>query len=224
MRQSALPAPTADDPATDLEILHAVLAGERERFATLVTRYNQRLYRVGWAYLRDHGQIEDAMQNAYLKAYASLKKFRGQAGFGTWLTRIMINECLMVLRQARARREDALETATIERIWIADTKPQDSRINLDEMKALLEKAIAALPAAYRAVFLLREVQQLSTAETAACLGITSVSAKVKLHRARAMIKDRLLENAATEELFAYNAPFCNALTQRVMLEIARQPA
>ncbi len=213
-------------PSTDLDtdeaIVLAVLDGERERFGELVTRHNQRLYRVGWAYLRQHAPVEDAMQNTYLKAFVSLGKFSRRSGFATWLTRIMINECLMILRQRRSRREDSTEPETLDRSAWTDT-PVAATLNLDDMKAILEQAIGQLPAAYRAVFMLRDVQQLSTAETASCLGISTVAAKVKLHRARAMIKEALLRNSVTNELFAYNAPYCQALTLRVMKRIRELP-
>src|SRR5687767_1716096 len=85
-------------PITDLDAVAGVLNGDREMFAVIVRRYNTQLYRVGMAYLRNHAQAEDAMQNTYLKAFLNLERFRGNAAFATWLTRIMINECLMTLR------------------------------------------------------------------------------------------------------------------------------
>src|SRR3954466_443520 len=80
----------------DTEAVKRVIAGNREMFEVIVRRYNTRLYRIGMAYLRDHAQSEDAMQNAYLKAFLNLRRFRGNSAFSTWLTRIMVNECLMI--------------------------------------------------------------------------------------------------------------------------------
>src|SRR3954463_15801715 len=88
----------------DADVVRGVVAGNREMFEVIVRRYNAQLYRVGMAYLRDHTQTEDAMQNAYLKAFMNLRRFRGNSAFSTWLTRIMINECLMILRSRKAQR------------------------------------------------------------------------------------------------------------------------
>src|SRR5689334_9979145 len=85
----------------DLELVDKIVGGNREMFEVIVRRYNTQLYRVGRAYLQNHVQTEDAMQNAYLKAFLHLPRFRGTAAFGTWLTRIMINECLMMLRSKK---------------------------------------------------------------------------------------------------------------------------
>lgn len=203
---------------SDEEIVRSVLSGNKEEFARLITRHNQQLYRVGRAYLRDHDGVEDAMQNAYIKAFQNLSRFRRGSAFSTWLTRIMINECLMALRRERTRREDRVDDQVLDRIP-ALVEPAAELTQLKEMKALLENAVAQLPLAYRTVYVLREVQNLSTSETARCLGISTVSAKVKLHRARTMIKDRLLADTAGSELFAYNARFCTRMTERVMTRI-----
>lgn len=214
-----------EEEVSDETLVEQVIAGEMERYALLITRYNQRLYRVGWSYLRDHALIEEMMQNAYIKAFRSLGKFQRSARFGTWLTRIMINECLMALRQRKSRKEDTLEPSAIERSSPLDTAPTASeRLKSSEMKTLLERAVALLPPIYRSIFVLRELEHLSNAEAAACLRISSVSAKVRLHRAKNLVKENLLAESATAELFAYQAPLCNAMTARVMNTIRGLPA
>lgn len=214
---TALPPPASAAPEIDdATIVAEVVRGNREMFEVLVRRHNGRLYRVGLAYLRSHAQAEDAMQNAYLKAFLNLGRFQRGAAFGTWLTRIMINECLMALRRRRLTHPDpgAGETPTHEPEAV--TPPAADTLTLKEMKALLEKAIAALPRNYRVVYVLREVQQLSTAEAAACLGLTTDTVKVRLLRARERLKAELLKSAAGAELFPYPARFCDPLTARVM--------
>ena len=198
---------------SDADAIAEVVRGNREMFEVVVRRHNQRLYRVGMAYLRNHALVEDAMQNAYLKAFLHLGRFHGTAAFATWLTRIMINECLMLLRRPDQDREPPSENRS------DDASPAPGaadQITLREMKHLLEHAIDHLPRTYRAVYVLREVQQLSTAETAACLGLSSVGVKVTLHRARERLKSILLDSAAGAELFTYPAVFCDPLTARVM--------
>jgi RNA polymerase sigma-70 factor, ECF subfamily len=198
----------------DAEAIDHVLRGNREMFEVIVRRYNPQLFRVGMAYLRGHAQAEDAMQNAYVKAFLNLGRFRRGAAFSTWLTRIMINECLMVLR---SRRKASENTVDLDRhaSRIAAPQPTDE-MSLREMKLLLEQAVADLPRKCRTVYLLREVQQMTTAETAACLGISPDDVKVSLHRARERLKAGLLKSAAGVELFAYPAVFCDRMTERVL--------
>lgn len=204
---------------SDLVAVNAVIGGNREMFEIIVRRYNTQLYRVGMAYLRNHAQTEDAMQNAYVKAFLHLDRFRGSAAFATWLTRIMINECLMILRtRKRFTMEtiDGLDPATADESFVVS--PADP-LHQQDIKAVLEKAIQTLPRSHRAVYLLREVQRLSTAETARCLGMSRDNVKVSLHRARERLKAELMKNAAGVELFDYPACFCTPLTARVMREI-----
>lgn len=218
------PEPLRAPEMTDADAVNAVIAGNREMFAVIVRRYNPQLYRVGMAYLRSHAPTEDAMQNAYLKAFLHLDRFRGNAAFGTWLTRIMINECLMILRP---RKRFTMETIDAGHGAHLDhesfiTLPADP-VHQQDMKALLETAIQALPRAHRAVYLLREVQHLSTAETAQCLGMTRTNVKVTLHRAREGLKAGLLKSAAGVELFEYSACHCDPMTARVMQAIGAVP-
>lgn len=219
------PAPVKPRPPdiTDLDAVNAVIAGDREMFEVIVRRYNTQLYRVGMAYLRNHAQTEDAMQNAYLKAFLHLDRFRGKSAFATWLTRILINECLMILRTRKRFTMENIDEAGIEAkrepFVISPLDP----LHEQDIKAVLEKAIQALPRTHRAVYLLREVQRLSTAETAQCLGLSRANVKVSLHRAREGLKAELMRSAAGVELFDYPACFCDPMTARVMDAIRNAP-
>ena len=208
---------------TDQEVIREVIGGHREMFEIIVRRYNQQLYRAGQAYLKNHALTEDAMQNTYLKAFMNLPNFRGASAFSTWLTRIMINECLMLLRKQNHDREESLEADAPVEFSDHSVRHGSTNLNLQEMKTLLEKTIDELPRKYRAVYLLREVQQMSTAETAASLGVSVENVKVSLHRAREMLKDRLLKSAAGVELFPYHAPHCNRMTAQVMQAVLAAP-
>lgn len=207
---------------TDAEAVGAVLDGNREMFEIIVRRYNTQLYRVGRAYLRNHAQTEDAMQNAYVKAFTNLHRFKGTAAFSTWLTRIMINECLMTLRAQRRFRSESIDEPDSRRVELFATPVADP-IHVQEMKALLEQSIAVLPRMHRAVYLLREIQHLSTAETAECLGLSRENVKVCLHRAREGLKTELLKSSAGLELFNYPAEFCDPMTARVMRAVLTVP-
>jgi RNA polymerase sigma-70 factor (ECF subfamily) len=206
--------PSRPDDIPDLAAIDEVTRGNREMFEVIVRRYNPQLFRVGMAYLRNHAQVEDAMQNAYLKAFLNLSRFQRDAAFSTWLTRIMINECLMLLRRRRRTPEDTLEFVPAEEQSPAPAAAE--QLNRHEMKALLEQAIGDLPRNLRAVYVLREVQQMTTADTARCLGISPENVKVTLHRARERLKSALLKTAAGAELFAYPARYCDRMTARVL--------
>jgi len=215
---AASPTPLKPRPPdiTDSDAVSAVIEGNREMFEVIVRRYNTQLYRVGMAYLRNHEQTEDAMQNAYLKTFLHLDRFRGQSTFATWLTRIMINECLMILRTRKRYTMENIDEAGAEAKTESFVVPFSNPLHDQEIKALLEKAIQALPRIHRAVYLLREVQQLSTAETAECLGLSAANVKVSLHRAREGLKNELMRTAEGVELFDYPACFCDPMTARVM--------
>jgi RNA polymerase sigma-70 factor (ECF subfamily) len=212
------PAHSMPTEVSDQAAIADVNRGNREMFEVLVRRYNQRLYRVGIAYLRGHAAAEDAMQNAFLKAFLHLGQFSGTSGFSTWLTRIMINECLETIR-----RNKSLEGLKERSIDASDDALEENRaarnLSLKDMKAALEQATREIPEKYRAVYMLREVEQLSTEQTAELLQMTEANVKVALHRARQMIKTRLLANVAAAELFPYPAKYCNGMTARVMKTI-----
>lgn len=215
------PAETVAPQASDEEVLEEVKKGNREMFEVLVRRYNQRLFRVGMAYLRNHERTEDAMQNAYLKAFVHLKSFTGSAAFATWITRIMINECLMMIRKQNSVQESLLSEELQASLPTHNDNHGRRDLSLKEMKTLLEKTINELPLKYRTLYIMREVQQLSTAETADSLGLSVSNVKVALHRARELLKDRLLKSTQGIELFPYPAIYCNGMTARVMSYILK---
>jgi RNA polymerase sigma-70 factor (ECF subfamily) len=175
------------------------------------------------AYLRHHAQTEDAMQNAYLKAFQNLSQFQGRSSFATWLTRIMINECLMMLRVQKRCHLESIDDEHLNPHHESLATPSADPLQDQEMKAMLEQALAALPRTHRAVYMLREVQHLSTAETAESLGISVENVKVCLHRAREGLKAELLKSAAGIELFSYPAPYCDPMTRRVLNAVFALP-
>ena len=219
MRASAFSSSgSAPAEVSDLVVVDEVVRGNREMFEVLVRRYNQQLFRVGFAYLKRREPVEDAMQNTYMKAFVNLGRFQREATFSTWITRIMINECLMLLRRGRGVTEEPLE-AEMTQDQIVSLPQGATQLTLKEMKVLLEGAIARLPRTFRTVYMLREVQQMSTAEAAAALCVTEQNVKVMLHRARERLKAELLKSAAGVELFSYRAEFCDPLTKRVMAAV-----
>lgn len=201
---------------TDDHIIKTVLNGEKSYFELLVRRYNQRLFRIGMPLLNNDMEVEDTMQVAYINAYEHLHQFRGQAGFGTWLTRIFVNECYSVLRK-RKRLTDIKD-------HIADDKtqktvvmnPPDHLLINKELNKAIEDAIVNLPEKYRLVFVLREVEDMSIADTVDILGITDTNVKVRLSRAKAMLRDSLQRYYRNDSLFHFHLTRCDRIVAKVM--------
>jgi RNA polymerase sigma-70 factor (ECF subfamily) len=209
---------------SDEEIVRRVRTGDTALFEVLVRRHNQRLFRVARAILKDEAEAEDVMQQAYVNAYTHLDQFEERARFGTWLTRIAVYEALARLRKrGRFEEVDAMaeshETA-MERLASRDRSPEDLALNR-ELRGILESSFDALPEIYRSVFLLREVEAVSTTETAECLGITEDTVKTRLHRARALLRHELFERAGltAAELFPLHLSRCDRVLAGVFAQL-----
>ncbi|HEY6098302.1 MAG TPA: RNA polymerase sigma factor [Anaeromyxobacter sp.] len=205
----------------DADVVRRVRAGETALFEVLVRRHDQRVYRTIRSILRDEGEVEDAMQQAWLQAYLHLAEFAGAAAFSTWLVRIAANEALQRLR----RRKPLSAVSADGEEDTVDLRADDpeERAASREAVRLVERAVDRLPAHYRTVFVLREVEGLSTADTAAALGIGEEAAKVRLHRARSLLRDSLSEliGDSAAEAFQFLAPRCNRMVARVMAAIEK---
>ncbi|HEU5451422.1 MAG TPA: RNA polymerase sigma factor [Terriglobales bacterium] len=212
----------------DEEIVRRVLAGEAALFEILMRRYNQRLYRAARAILRDDSEAEDVMQDAYVRAFQHLGQFAGRASFATWLTRIAIHEALArVHRRNRLQPLESSAGAGDFTMRLASHQPDPERqAGNAEMARLLEEAILALPDAYRGVLMLRDVEELTTEEAAAILQITEQNVKVRLHRARAMLRRELFARAgaASSAAFLFPATRCDRVVANVMRRIAEAKA
>jgi RNA polymerase sigma-70 factor, ECF subfamily len=178
---------------TDEDVVQRVLAGETSSYEVIMRRYSRRLYRVAYSILRDDADAEDAVQESYFRAYQHLAQFAGRAKFSTWLTRIVVHEALARFRRRKATRDldDALQSDGAVDLRAHGPSPEDDVYNA-ELRRILELSIAALPDAYRAIVILRDVQELNTEETAQCLHVSVENVKVRLHRARAMMRRRLV--------------------------------
>lgn len=214
-----IPGPTG---LPDQELVERVRSGEKGLYEILMRRYNQTLYRAVRSYLRDGDDVQDAMQEAYVKAYTKLDQFKGDSAFSTWLVRIGINEALQVLRKQRTMHiyTDPGQRAE-ELTQLPDTgqmNPEQRTIR-DEHRRLLEQAVDRLPDGYRAVYMLREVEEMSVAEVSQVLGISESNVKVRLHRAKIMVKDALLSAHQAGAAFEFGNAHCDALVAAVMARI-----
>ena len=210
---------------SDDEVVARVLAGETALFEVLMRRYNQRVYRAARAVLGNDLEAEDVMQDAYVRAFAHLAQFESRASFATWLTRIAVHEALA--RARRAGRQESLDAdpeppALSAVVPIVAHRDPERRMFDSEMKDFLEAAIGGLPSAYRTVFVLRDVEGMSTADTAEALGVSEDVVKTRLHRARGLLRDALYERAgaSTPAAFQFEAPRCDRVVAAVMRRIA----
>jgi RNA polymerase sigma-70 factor (ECF subfamily) len=208
---------------TDEEIVRQVLAGNTAMYELLMRRYNERLYRAARAITRDDREAEDVIQQAYVNAFANLRQFDGRARFSTWLTRIAINESLARVRRNGKYQAFDEELSTAEMFMSSSAPPDPERQALSgELRALLEWAIDGLPDGAREVFVLRDVEGLSTTEAAESLGVSEDVVKTRLSRARAGLRRALLERtgATAPEAFRFYRPRCDRVVAAVMARIS----
>src|SRR5262245_28741689 len=197
---------------SDAEVIRHVLQGNTAMFELLMRRYNERVYRAARAIVRDEQEAEDVMQQAYVNAFAHLRQFNGSAQFSTWLTRIAINEAL-----ARVRRRSRFEAFDDEEGSVETLPGQHPSDNPEreaftgELRGLLEWAIDRLPDGTREVFMLREVEGMSTMDVAACLGVSEDVVKTRLSRGRAALRRLLMERtgATAPDAFRFHRPRCD---------------
>lgn len=207
----------------DEDVVSRVLAGETALFEIIMRRYNQRLYRVSRVILQNDGEAEDVMQDAYVRAYQHLDQFAGRAAFSTWLTRIAVHEALA--RKRRRGRQEDLDAWQEKGDSMAILKSSNPDPELEaaqsQSRQLLEKAIETLPEAYRTVVVMREVEEMSVAETAASLGLTEGVVKTRLHRAHAMLRKELYSRVQgrAADLYQFHAVRCDRVVKAVFERI-----
>jgi RNA polymerase sigma-70 factor (ECF subfamily) len=220
--------PAQGSPLSDEEVVRRVRGGDTALFEVLMRRYNQRLFRVARAILKDEDEAEDVMQQAYVNAYTHLHQFEERARFGTWLTRIAVHEALARLRRrGRLEEVDAMpefDKETMELLTSKDPSPED-QARCRELRGILESSFDAIPEIYRSVFLLREVEGLSTMEAAGCLRISEDTVKTRLHRARGLLRQELFERAGltAAELFPLHLSRCDRVVAAVFAQLSLPP-
>lgn len=203
---------------TDEQVIERVRAGEVQLFELLMRRHNERIYRAVRSILRDEGESEDAMQAAYLHAFAHLAEFESRAKFATWLTRIAIHEALG--RRRRSLRMVLEDGAELTEVAGSGRSPEEQAQD-GEHRRLLARTIDALPEHFRTVFVLRQVQELSVEETARCLDLKEETVKTRLHRARALLRRALLEELEPSlgDVLPFEAPRCDRVVAAVLARI-----
>jgi RNA polymerase sigma-70 factor, ECF subfamily len=212
---------------TDTEVVRRVRAGESALFEILMRRHNQRVYRTARAILRDEDEVEDVMQQAYINAFTHLHQFEERSQFSTWLTRITLNEAFG--RRRKTHRTESLTTmgagvqeegGEFMHLTSKDADPEQQAY-AGELRGVLEEAIDRLPETYRTVFMLRDVDGMSTSETAKGLGLGEATVKTRLHRARATIRRFLTARVGevAADAFPFHASRCDRVVVAVLSRI-----
>ena len=220
---------TSDLALDDIELARRIASGDNVAFETVMRRHNGMLFRVARSILKDDHEAEDALQEAYVDAYRQIAKFRGDAKLSTWLTRIVINEALGRLRKrkrdgvvvpliaaqrdAQEREEPALDDRSSE-------SPENAVLR-SEVRRLLEQKVDKLPVAYRTVFIMREVEEMTVEETATCLSIPNATVRTRLFRARALLRESLARelDMATIGVFAFAGERCDRIVAGVLQRV-----
>lgn len=215
-----------NSPLSDEEVVARVCAGDTPLYEVLMRRYNQRLFRIARAILRDDDEAEDVVQDAYVRAYVSLHQFAGKAQFSTWLTKIAVYEASSRLRQRKRLQEASVnpdrERQSMEAVKSLDADPEQQTLS-QEAVSLLEAAVDALPEMYRSVFVLREVENMNTGETADCLDLTEEAVKVRLLRARHMLRKELYmrAGATSSKAFQFMGARCDRVVHQVFDRLSK---
>lgn len=221
------------DSATDAELAQRIAARDAAAFELMMRRHNRLLYRTARGVLRDDDEAEDCVQEAYLQAYRSIASFRAEARLSTWLVRIVLNVAFERLR--RYKRETgtvALENVVDLEAHVAAANSNtsamerpDSAASRRELRRILETRIDRLPDAFRTVFILRAVEELSVEETADCLGIEPSTVRTRFFRARSLLREAIARDidVAVEDAFSFGGARCDRIVASVIARAAIPP-
>ena len=218
----------APESLGDGELARLCALRDPDALRHVITANNQRLFRAAWSILRDRSEAEEAVQSAYLKAFANIGEFEGRSALSTWFTRIAINEALGRLRSNRRRQKNLEDQGvsvleTYREMLMRGSEPvaPDAGLAREQLRQLLERAVAELPDAFRAVFVLRDVEGLSVEETAEALDILPATVKTRLLRARRKLREALAPDvhSALAGAFPFAGADCEAMTGRVMAKL-----
>lgn len=215
--------------STDIDLAQSVAAGDHDAFRSLMRRHNQTLYRTARSVLRNDGEAEDVVQEAYLLAYRSIRNFRGEAKLSTWLIRIVVN--LAIRRKQRQSRDDAMfadiSNASDEEardMGESHSRSPEDAASTSELRQLLEAHIDRLPDLYREVFVLRGVEELNVEETAEVLGIPEATVRTRFFRARHVLREGLAKDIdfALGDAFSFAGDRCDRIVAGVLDRLQQQ--
>ena len=214
--------------STDEELIKKIIGGEIALFEVLIRRYNPLLYKIARTYGLNHHDAEDMMQEAHFTAYTQLTSFRQEASYKTWLTKILLHKCFHKVNYGNGKYEESdndiiNDNATF--MHASNNKQDTERVIMNkELAAILEQSLQQLPMPYRSVFVLREMEGFSVAETAELLGITATNVKVRLNRAKAMLQKQLEHFYTATDLYEFHLRYCDDIVKKVFQKIGESQA
>jgi RNA polymerase sigma factor (sigma-70 family) len=210
------------DTISEIELINRIIKGENELFEILIRRNNPYLYKLGMSYGYKHEDVEDLMQEAFIAAYLNLEKFEARSSFKTWVTRIMLNQCYQKAQKLSFKFEkanDILNEKTTPMFESNQSMDTYRSVLNNELSNVIVGALTSIPLEYRMVFSLRELNGMSTAETAETLDISETNVKVRLNRAKQMLREKVEKMYTPEDIFEFNLIYCNKIVNGVMKAI-----
>ncbi len=205
---------------TEQEIIARVIQGEKALYEIIVRRFNPYLYKTGRSYNYNHEDTQDLMQETFIDAYKNLQQFEGRSGFKTWIIRIMMNNCYRKKEKAGFKNEITYDANDNSKPMFTNQDNDTGKVvQTRELGHIIEKALAEIPFDYRIVFSLREINGLNVLETSQLLHISEANVKVRLNRAKTMLRNEIEKTYSSAELFEFNLIYCDAIVENVMKKI-----
>lgn len=209
---------------TDLDIVQKILEGEVALYEILIRRNNPFLYKAGRSYNYNHEDTQDLMQDTFIDAYTNLSKFENRSSFKTWIIRIMLNNCFK--KQQKFSFKNEINTDINDKsipMFSSNHNTDTTKVVVNkELSFVIENALTQVPLDYRMVFSLREITGLNVLETAEALNISESNVKVRLNRAKTMLKKEIEKSYSPDDIFEFNLVYCDAMINRVMAKINEQ--
>ena len=211
---------TTQQKLSETELIDKIIDGDNSVFEVLIRRYNPNLYKLGRSYGYNHQDVEDLMQETFISAFENLRKLKNRSYFKTWITRIMLNECYRKSHKVASRKESVadlfLYEKTIPMFSTISSSDTEKNVRNRELNRVIENSIKQIPIDYRLVFSLRELNGMSIHETAIALNITETNVKVRLNRAKAMLRKEVEKTYSLEEIFDFNLIYCNNVVAKII--------
>jgi RNA polymerase sigma factor (sigma-70 family) len=209
---------------TDLDIVQKILEGEVALYEILIRRNNPFLYKAGRSYNYNHEDTQDLMQDTFIDAYTNLSKFENRSSFKTWIIRIMLNNCFK--KQQKFSFKNEINTDINDKsipMFSSNHNTDTTKVVVNkELSFVIENALTQVPLDYRMAFSLREITGLNVLETAEALNISEANVKVRLNRAKTMLKKEIEKSYSPDDIFEFNLVYCDAMVNRVMAKINEQ--
>ena len=203
------------------EIIQKILTGEKSLFEVLIRRYNSILYKIARSYGFIHEEAQDLLQETHISAFQNLAKFESRSAYKTWIAKIMVNKCLYKLSYGSTRYEihSQIDDENSQPMFSAKKQTAEREILNKELSHFLEKSLEDIPVHYRTVFILREIEGFSVAETADLLNITAVNVKVRLNRAKNLLQNELEKYYSKAQLYDFNLIYCDQVVNIVFMRM-----